>query len=304
MNVLMAAQITGKISGLSIAGMAISALMLILFPVFIILFFRSRLKSDIREVVFGALAYIVIALLLVNVIYLLVMMIPGVASSVPALVVANILVTVLPEIGALAVFLGSRKKSLQNLATYAEFGAGYVTVELIMVAATVTITNLSIAYTYNTGGLDALAQMTGAESGTDFSYVTEMIRMPFYAYLLSGVEGVLFAMVRIEYMVIMYMIHERKLPGFWYGGIVGLYVLVKLPSALADLGVIGNGWVDPVLVLICLGEVLYLFFTIKNGIPQEVEPLLKKSASKGEGEGIFSRKKNAVPHSSDQGFHK
>lgn len=301
MNVLMAAQITGRISTLSLASMTVSAFLLVAFPVFCIFYFRHRLDADIKEILFGAIAYILIALLLVNLLTLLLSMIPGAADFFAAhralLVLVNMLITVLPEIGALALFFSVRKDKKQNLPAYMEFAAGYVTVELVMVAGTVTMTNLMIAGTYNEGGIAALMELTGMEAGADFSYIQEMIDMPFYAYLLSGIEGCLFASIRIGFMILMYMINRKGLPKYYYAVIIGMYFLVKLPSALADLNVIGSGLIDPLLVLICAAEVAYLFRMAKQGIPEEFAPLLKKP------EISFRRKKKAAPRSKDQGFH-
>lgn len=300
MNFVIAAEVAGKVPGISLACMTFSALLMVAFPMACILFFRSRMDADIKEVIFGALAYVVISLLLVNVLYMLVSAIPGVnsllKSNTALLVIANMILVIVPEVGALALFLGRRSEKKQNLGTYLEFAAGYVTVELIVVAGTVMMTNLAIAGAYNDGGIEALMEMTGAEAGSDFSYLVELINMPFYAYLFSALEGCLFAAIRICFMVLMYMIYRKILPGFYYAVIMGLYVLVKLPSALADLGVLADSLVDPFLLLICAGELIWLFRVIGQGLPEEIKPLIRKP-------DLFYRRKKSKPKSPDQGFH-
>ena len=301
MSVLVASEITGKVSSLSMAGMTISALLLVVFPIFCILYIRNRLEADIREVVFGAIGYILIALLAVNVLSMLVYSIPGAApflqTHIPVLVLLNMLLTILPEIGLLALFFAKRSGKKQDLASYMEFAAGYVTVELVMVAATVTMTNLMIAGTYNQGGVAALMELTGAEEGADFSYLLDMMDTPFYVYLFSGIEGCLFAAIRIGFMVLMYMINNRGLSKQYYAVIIGLYALVRMPSALADLGAIPDAWIDPLLLLVCVAELIGLLRLIRGRIPEEVKPLFKKP------DISFRRRKKAPPRSSDQGFH-
>ena len=128
-----------------------------------------------------------------------------------------------------------------------------------------------------------------------------MISSPSYVYLLAGIEGVFFSVIRICFIVLMYMIGKKILPNYWYAVICGLYFVVRMPSALSDMGVISASIVDPALVLICLIEIIVLFRIIKKGIPQELAPLFRKKTEKG---GFSFRKKNAVPQSHDQGFDK
>ena len=300
-NVLMATEVVGTFPMSTLVCMVISGILLVAFPIVIGMYVKSRLDADVRDVAIGAVAYLLIGLIFVNVLSIAIQMIPGVQDAMKAnavlQVVVGMILNVVPEIGLLAWFLCRRKAEKQNLGCYMEFMIGYTAVELVMVAATVMMSNAMIAFTYNGSGIEGVAEMAGVSADGDFSYLTDMMAIPAFTYLLSGLEGCLLALVRIGFIVWMYMINTNKLSNRYYIVMMLLYALVKVPSGLNTMGVLPTLAVDPIVAVICIGCLAFEIMTIRKGIPDEAGPLFKKP------EIEIRRKKKAKPQSKDQGFH-
>ena len=301
MNGLMATEVVGTFPMSTLVCMVISGILLVAFPIVIGMYTKAKLEADVRDVAIGAVAYLLIGLIFVNVLSIAIQMIPGVQEAMKAhdalRIAAEMILNIVPEIGLLALFLRRRKEEKQNLGCYMEFMIGYTAVELVMVAATVMMSNAMIAFTYNGSGIEGVAEMAGISADGDFSYLNDMMAIPGFTYLLSGIEGCLLALVRIGFVVWMYMINKRGLSNRYYIVMAVMYALVKVPSALNTVGLLPTLAVDPIVALICMGCLAYEIVLMRRMIPDEVGPLFKKP------EIEFHRKKKAKSQSKDQGFH-
>ena len=112
MNGLMATEVVGTFPMSTLVCMVISGILLVAFPIVIGMYTKAKLEADVRDVAIGAVAYLLIGLIFVNVLSIAIQMIPGVQEAMKAhdalRIAAEMILNIVPEIGLLALFLRRR----------------------------------------------------------------------------------------------------------------------------------------------------------------------------------------------------
>ena len=321
MPALFAAQILPGFSGLAVASMIASIVLMLGFVITSLFFLHRRYRAEAKDLLFGSLTYVLFIFLGLTFLSSLIWMIPGLreaADAAPALgIVIDTVINTL-ELPILLLILNRKAEKNRGVVHYLEFGLGYGVVEMMVVAMYSVGVAFMLHMVFRVGGDEGmLAYMGEGATEADLAGVLELMNMPWYLFLASTVEALLMLIFRIGTMETILGIQYGKLPkGQTIGLLTLTHILVHAASVSISHGVLPGGPSDILLMAALLIGCAYVWLTAKKALmPAWAEEKAaigeRKKAGRHEtgiGEkvrysGLASRReKHAAPHDSDQGF--
>lgn len=185
----------GSVSVLSIICMAVSVLLAFFVPFIVIVLLGIRKKLNWKALLFGALMFIVFALILEQIMHVLVL---G-KDPTQSVVYKNTIFYMLYGGFAAGIFEETarllcfkyilRAKNDEKISTGISYGLGHGGIEAILIGGMAAISNLITSFMLNSGLLKGVsATMSGTQLDTFKDGINSLVSAPSYMFLASGVE--------------------------------------------------------------------------------------------------------------------
>lgn len=256
---------TGTVSALSIAFMAISCVIGFAIPIVLLIYFRKKKGADILPFFIGCAVMLVFALLLESAVHRLVLF-----SDIGKMIQNNIwlyalygglMAGIFEETGRFLAFKTVLRKKQGKDINALMYGAGHGGFEAAALLGITMINNIIYSVMVNSGNTAAL---TGTLSGDVLAQVEAsiqaLITTPSYQFLLGGVERIFAVILQLFLSVLVWFAVKKKGKGYLYPLAILIHFLVDaLTVVLSGLGV------NMIMIEIVIGilSVLTAFFAKK-----------------------------------------
>lgn len=256
---------TGTVSALSIAFMAISCVIGFAIPIVLLIYFRKKKGADILPFFIGCAVMLVFALLLESAVHRLVLF-----SDIGKTIQNNIwlyalygglMAGIFEETGRFLAFKTVLRKKQGKDINALMYGAGHGGFEAAALLGITMINNIIYSVMVNSGNTAAL---TGTLSGDVLAQVEAsiqaLITTPSYQFLLGGVERIFAVILQLFLSVLVWFAVKKKGKGYLYTLAILIHFLVDaLTVVLSGLGV------NMIMIEIVIGilSVLTAFFAKK-----------------------------------------
>ena len=234
---------TGTVSALSIAFMAISCVIAFAIPIVLLIYFRKKKGADILPFFIGCAVMLVFALLLESAVHRLVLF-----SDIGKTIQNNIwlyalygglMAGIFEETGRFLAFKTVLRKKQGKDINALMYGAGHGGFEAAALLGITMINNIIYSVMVNSGNTAAL---TGTLSGDVLAQVEAsiqaLITTPSYQFLLGGVERIFAVILQLFLSVLVWFAVKKKGKGYLYPLAILIHFLVDaLTVVLSGLGV-------------------------------------------------------------------
>lgn len=234
----------GIVSGSTIAGLAIVGAICILVPIALVIIFKIKAKANILPVIFGALTFVVFALILEAIPKVILF---GGTTSVSKYVLSNawayvligcLLAGVFEEVGRYLTMRFCLKK-YNDKKDAVMFGLGHGGIENILLIGITYISYIAIAVTVNAGGIDAILATVPAEQvEAAKAQVNSIASLTASVFLLTIVERVLAETLHVALSFVVFRSVKEKGKGIYLLYAILLHMVFDVPAALYQCKVI------------------------------------------------------------------
>lgn len=223
------------VSTLSIIFMVISAVISIGLPICLFLFLRRKYRLKVIPLLVGAVAFIVFAMVLEQLLHMLVL---RPANGVIELK-NNPLLYVLYGIFAAGIFEETArflsflllKKRYSGIGTGLSYGIGHGGIEAVLIAGISMISNIVVSIMINSGTSSALGASVQAQ-------LTALVDTTPYLFLISGFERILAVIMQISLSLLVWVAVARKDKWWLFPTAIVLHAIVDIPAALMQVGIL------------------------------------------------------------------
>jgi uncharacterized membrane protein YhfC len=230
------------VSMASIMCMGVSALVSIGAPIALFVIFYRKYKAPALPLLFGALAFIVCALILEGSVHRIVFANVNLREN-PFMytLYGTLMAGIFEETGRFISFsaLKKLKKNYKGVGAGLSYGIGHGGIEAVALAGAAMINNIVLSVMISSGSAEnILADLKGDTLLQASAQITALTTTESYLFLIGGVER-LFAMgVQIALSILVFYAVYKKL--WLYPLAILLHALVDIPVALMQVGVIKN----------------------------------------------------------------
>lgn len=240
-------------SASTIAGLIICGLLCILIPIGAVIIFKLKNREvSLLGALWGALGFIVFALVLEQILHAV--MLPILKDTVVPYVIYGVLAAgIFEETGRFVVFKTLMKKN--NAAKDSiMYGLGHGGIESILIAGMTLLSYGIMALLVNTSGLDAVLTMTGATDEATIALATQTLealtKQTFGTCLVSVLERLLAMTLHVSLSVWVFRAAKEK-------GKLWLYPAAILAHAIADIpAVLGQKNLIPIWLIYTLMAII------------------------------------------------
>ena len=240
-----------SISALSIAAMAVSALLSVAVPVILFFVVRKKYGKGILPVILGGAGFLLFAMILEQLLHLVVLR-PNPNGDI-ALMQSPFLFMLYGALAAgifeeTARFLSFHilKKRCEGFGTALKHGIGHGGTEAILVGGISAVSSMVLVLMAQSGGAEGISML--GESVRQ--QVQTIAATPSYMFLVSAAERMMALVLQISLSVIVFYSVYPKRRVWLFPLAVLLHALVDCPAALYQAGVIKNVWIVEGLVLV------------------------------------------------------
>lgn len=241
-----------KVPLISIVSIIISAALVIAVPTLSIFFLRKRCQMTLRSMMYGISFYVFTGYLLQQIVSAAIYSIGKGNPGVGGIVLYTFITVTLEVLGIYGGMLLQRH-FLPGINNAAGFAVGYGSIELILAMGFVVFMFITMIMALNSAGLDAAVSAYPESDREEIRQIFQsLIQMPWYEYVIYGIQAVLIAVFRYCTVGIVYGVSIGKLEkkGMFLAAVFCL--LFRLPDVLYQLETVKN----PLLV-----EILFVFVT-------------------------------------------
>ena len=256
------------VSSVSILCMAVSALLSISLPVALLIVLRKKYGAKIVPAMVGAAAFVVFGLVLERLTRLLVLQPTANGStwmSGNQYVFYNLIATCVFEETARFLSFKLLRKRYAGILTALSYGVGHGGIKVILLGGASTIASIVMSVAANAGKFE------GKYDLLTFVDLLSTASTPSAMFLVTGVEHLFTLAAHLALSVIVfYSVYENR--RLWlYPAAILLHALINAPMALAQVGVLTNGfWTDALAFLLPAALVLIAVYTHRKLKPAEI----------------------------------
>ncbi len=250
------------ISFFTIFCIVISCLITILLPIILIIYFRRKYHISFKVVLFGALTFIVFALVLEGIVNMVILNGHIITRPIFIVIYSAFAAGIFEECGRYIVmkyFLKGHRKFTDGIA----FGIGHGGIEAILIGFLASLNNLIYSIMINTNLFDKIYRTSPANTQSILLQNKQsLISTHSYIYLLPGVERIFAITAHLVFSVIvLYAIKTKKIQYLFLA--ILLHVLLDLAPALYQQGFL-NLKITEFIIFIFFLLSLYFLFNFKK----------------------------------------
>lgn len=197
----------GTVSNLSMAGMAVSALVAVLVPVILCILVMKKTKAKFSSMLWGAGTFVLFALILEQLLHAIVLTATGTAIT------GNIWLyglyggaaaAIFEETGRFVTMKFAMKKNL-NKENALMYGIGHGGIEAILVVGMSQISNIATSFMINANQLDSILGTLGEEQkATVLESLSALWTTPWHHFFLGGIERIIAMALHLCLSILVY----------------------------------------------------------------------------------------------------
>lgn len=266
----------GSVSTLSIIYMAISTVLALLVPIVVIVFMGVKKRLKWKAMLFGALLFVVFALMLERIMHVLVL---G-ADPTQSIIYKNPILYMLYGGFAAGIFeetarlLGFKYlikvRDNESINTGISYGLGHGGIEAILIGGIAAVGNLVTSIMLNGGMLKSVtATMSGQQLDTFNQGINGLINTPSYMFMISGVERMVALVLQIALSLFVFKaVVEKKWQYFAYA--ILIHAGIDMFAVLYQKSIITNIFLLEGIILIATIAATIIAFKINKKEPNIV----------------------------------
>ncbi len=195
--------------------MAVSGITAFAIPIILFIYFRRKKRADILPFFVGCAVLLVFALVLESCLHQAVL-----KSPIGQKIMSNVWLYALyggaaaalfEETGRLIAFKTVLRKRLNNNANALMYGAGHGGLEAAAIAGIGAINNIIYSEMLNSGSISTITDKLSGDAAAQFSnIVQQLITLPSYYFLFSGVERIFGAVLQISLSVLVWFAVKKR----------------------------------------------------------------------------------------------
>jgi len=241
-----------QVSILSIVFMAVSAVISIGLPIALFIFIFKKYNAKFLPMIVGAAAFVIFALVLEQAVHSVVLGNTAIAQNTPLYILYGVFMAGIFEETARFVSFKFLKKKYDGIETGLSYGIGHGGIEAVLLAGVAMINNIVFSVAINSGNVEALTVNMSGDALANIGYViNEIVTMPPYVFLFSGIERVMAITVQIALSVIVFysVYSEGKL--WLFPLAIVLHATVDVAAMLMQTGILKSVFAVEGIVLVC-----------------------------------------------------
>ena len=262
---------------MSIVYMTISAVLALLVPIALIVFMGVKKRLKWKAMLFGALLFVVFALILERIMHALVLGADPTQSAIyknPVLYMlyGGFAAGIFEETARLLCFKSFLKvKNNESIYTGISYGLGHGGIEAILVGGIAAVGNLVTSVMLNSGMLKAVtAAMSGQQLDKFNQGMNGLVNTPSYMFLVSGGERMIALVLQIALSLFVFKaVVEKKWQYFAYA--ILIHAGIDMLAVLFQRGIIKNVFLLEGIILLATVAVAIVAFKInkKKAMPEQ-----------------------------------
>lgn len=216
------------VSTVSVAGMAVSLILSLGFPVVLCILLKRRTDAKLTDMLLGAVTFVLSALVLEQLLHLAVNALFGEALAGNLWLYAlygGAAAAVFEECGRLAAMKCFLKKRLTKQSALM-YGVGHGGIEAVLIGGVSCISNLATAITINSGALETmLAGLDEVARASTTAAISQLWTLPAYTFWMVGIERLLALALQLCLSYLVYRAVRYRRRGF-FAAALGIHFAV------------------------------------------------------------------------------
>ena len=265
-----------SVSMLSIVFMAVTAVLALLVPIAAVIFMGVKKRLNWKALLFGALLFVVFALVLERILHMLVLGSNPIQSAIyqkPALYVlyGGFAAGIFEETARLLGFkFLIRVRENESLDTGISYGLGHGGIEAVLLGGLAAISNLVTSVMLNAGLLKGMTATMNAQQLETFNQgINSLVSLPSHMFLISGVERMIALVLQVALSVfVLKAVVEKKWLYFAYA--ILIHAGVDMIAVLYQRGYIFKDifLMEGIILLITIAVAFAAFKIYKRKVPE------------------------------------
>jgi uncharacterized membrane protein YhfC len=270
-----------NVSVVSIICMFISFILAVLLPLAIIIYFKVKNRLNLKAVLFGALLFVVFALILESIMHSLVL---GsnpqqsfiFKSPVLYMLYGGFAAGIFEESARLIGFkflLKVRKD--ESINTGLSYGFGHGGIEAIILGGLAVINNIVNSFLINSGMMDGILKGLPVDRlNAAHQAINTLVTQPSYIFLVSGFERVVALVIQVSLsLIVLKAVVDKK--WIYFICAIVIHAMIDFPAVLYQTGILKSVYLVELFAVIsaaiCAAIVYKLYSGKKDLIKAEVE---------------------------------
>lgn len=276
--------LTQKIPASTLFFLGIICIVAIALPIFLFQFIRKKFLGNWQPLIFGAINYILVEVMVCNLILFGIINIPGVVNFVDShklfyIFFIILVAAVVNEIGRYLLLNMSLKRK-NGFGNVLVFAVGVAGARSILVTASQSFQSAVLGISINHAGLPSLVEELGENADQFLESIQPLLENSFFIYLLTSFDVIVSFFLHIALSILIF-IAIKKTEKKW---LIGLSILIRflyeLPIQLHSYGLlIKNFYLAEGIVIFITFMVCYLAWKLTlQFLSEELEEIQRKKA--------------------------
>lgn len=264
-----AALTADKVPLISIVSIIVSAMLVVAVPTLSIFFLRKRCQMTLRSMMYGISFYVFTGYLLQQIVSAVIYSIGKGNPGVGGIILYTFITVVFEVLGIYGGMLLLRR-FLSGVNNVAGFAVGYGAIELILAMGFVVFMFITMILALNSAGLDAAVSAYPEADREEIRQIFQsLIQMPWYEYVIYGIQAVLIAVFRYCTVGVVYGVSIGKLEKKGMFLAAAFCLVFRLPDILYQLEAVKSPLLIEILFVLVTAVIAAVTWKVVNQFMKE-----------------------------------